>query len=75
MQNEKLKPVLFKSVLFLLFAFLNFYFNYSVLKLFTGFDIAARIDLYPTVIQAITTEHITASINTQTVIFILKAKF
>jgi hypothetical protein len=41
---------------------------YSVLKLFTGLAIAARTDLYPTVIQAINTEHAMANINTQIVI-------
>jgi len=39
-------------------------YNYSVRSDFTGLAIAARTDLYPTVIHAINTEHAMASMNT-----------
>jgi hypothetical protein len=47
---------------------------YSVRNDFIGLAIAALIDLYPTVIQAIATDTAIATRNTKTPISILKAK-
>ena len=54
-----------------LFQFLIFKFDHSVLKLFTGFAIAALIDWKLTVINAINKATVPANAKTHQAIFIL----